>query len=807
MFKAPSTFHKNALFSILSHLLLAGASKSGNAQSHVDFEVTNNTTFICSNRNYHCSAHEPIGLMMPKEPRFILVLIIAAFTFAFSSAFSSAADLTIATTMSQSGPGKDVADQLSDGVHLAVEEANAESREGHIKIEEFDDHSTEDGARAAATLAGNSSALIAIGPNLTSGAVSAGPVFADFRMAMIAPAAGGDAVSKSATSFKTIFSTSEMGGILANHLGHLLGGRRAIVIFYPNGFGTPLAEGFKKTAEYIGIKTEMISVQNSDEAISVARKVASDSTAPAIVLGMTDVESVPVLAELRRGGAKGFILCGSANGQDNYPKFFDKFDEEIRRPGYFTDGVFAVTPIILDTSSAEALDFSNRFEKRYKRAPTWLAVQGYDAARIAILAARAVSNNWPNEDLKSLRNRAISWLSELKTPEVGIPGLAGPIWFSADRTRAQSGRIGRFRGRVFESAPEQLIQLDRNDEPPTQQELAENVVVELAPGHLARRQKVIYSGFYLNSVSDVDFAKSTFQADFYFWMRFNQKTASLSDPTDLVFPDLITKGAFDLRQPVEKSTTLLEDGTTYHLYHINGLFSGEFDAHMYPFDKQNLVIRFFNRRAASNHIVYALDRRSISSAVSDLANSSTSVTAGSGAFDHITQWHPLAISQRRDDLVTKSSLGNPNRQGTSAVREVSGYRMDVSIARKSVATLSKTLLPLVIMTLMMFASLWLPISVGNGRAGVPVASVIAGSVLLSSVNSQLGSVGYTMAIEYLFYAFFSLGLCCIIATINLTKFKPGEVDSRYFMIDRAIKIFFVLITVVFSVVGVVLAGV
>jgi hypothetical protein len=50
-------------------------------------------------------------------------------------------------------------------------------------------------------------------------------------------------------------------------------------------------------------------------------------------------------------------------------------------------------------------------------------------------------------------------------------------------------------------------------------------------------------------------------------------------------------------------------------------------------------------------------------------------------------------------------------------------------------------------------------------------------------------------------------LCCVIATINLTKFKPGEVNSRNLMIDRAVKIFFVLITVVFGAVGVVLAGV
>ena len=116
MFYARSRFQKNTLFSILSHLLFAGALKSWHAQFHVDIEVTNNTTHVCSNRNYYHSADKPIAVMMPKELRFVLVLFIAAFTFAFSSALSSAADMAIATTMSRSGPGKDVADQLSDGI-------------------------------------------------------------------------------------------------------------------------------------------------------------------------------------------------------------------------------------------------------------------------------------------------------------------------------------------------------------------------------------------------------------------------------------------------------------------------------------------------------------------------------------------------------------------------------------------------------------------------------------------------------------------------------------------------------------------
>jgi hypothetical protein len=79
------------------------------------------------------------------------------------------------------------------------------------------------------------------------------------------------------------------------------------------------------------------------------------------------------------------------------------------------------------------------------------------------------------------------------------------------------------------------------------------------------------------------------------------------------------------------------------------------------------------------------------------------------------------------------------------------------------ATLAKTLLPLVIMTLIMLASLYFPNVLVKEKITVVITAAFSGAVLLAAVNSQLGAVGYTMAVEYVFYIFFALRLLCIVS--------------------------------------------
>ena len=102
-------------------------------------------------------------------------------------------------------------------------------------------------------------------------------------------------------------STGEIGNGLANYFHYVVGGTRAAVLYRENGYGGPFADGFKSVAERHGITTVYYPFTTAAERDEVARRVASDPTQPAIFLGMTFEDAVPMLVSLRRGGTKGTI--------------------------------------------------------------------------------------------------------------------------------------------------------------------------------------------------------------------------------------------------------------------------------------------------------------------------------------------------------------------------------------------------------------------------------------------------------------------------------------------------------------------
>jgi hypothetical protein len=111
----------------------------------------------------------------------------------------------------------------------------------------------------------------------------------------------------------------------------------------------------------------------------------------------------------------------------------------------------------------------------------------------------------------------------------------------------------------------------------------------------------------------------------------------------------------------------MADGTEYRLWRVQGEFRNDFDLHHFPFDRQTLALPFFDARA------------------------------------------------RRENLVTPSTLGDPTRVGVESARELSGFLVTVELHRRTIATLAKTLIPLLLMTLVMYASLYFPGSAGEGE--------------------------------------------------------------------------------------------
>jgi ABC-type branched-subunit amino acid transport system substrate-binding protein len=723
----------------------------------------------------------------------------------------------IALHVSLSGSSQFAGRALLDAAQFAVDEANAAGASPRFELEVFDDHSTVDGAHSAAAAIVASDALVVLGPAVSPLALVACPDYATAGIVAIDATVHADAVTDSATTFRIVVSTGEIGNAQANYLARVLHAKRAIVLYRNNGYGQPLAAGFKRAADQLGVAASYQGFNSPAERDAAARVALADPGQPPLILGMTFEDAVPVMTALRRGGYRGLLFGTATMARASFAGLFAKEPEERTQPGFFTDGAYAVSPMILDSANAETLAFADRFRARFGTEPSWESVQGYDGATLAMRAVQAALATGVDDKQKA-REAVKAYLLSLNSVGDSIAGLTGPRWFTPGRIRSQSVRVGRFHDGWFETAPLQLVPVTR----PDAAELASGAVFPLDKDRFARLQRVVSTGVYLNEITRVDLTKSTFGADFYLWERYAQGAGPDSaDPTDLVF-DNMAAGRFDRAHPAEAGE--LADGTEFRLWRVQGEFRNDFDLHRYPFDGQTLRLPFFNARAAADRVMYVLDRRSVTVGRSNLEPSQRSggamaarstgtfaAAAAQGsaalpsahvaqppivspaAFRNLTQWRALDAEERRDNLVTPSALGDPRRTGAESIRELSGFLFTVDLRRRALATLSKTLLPVMLMTLIMFASLYFPVALVKEKITVAITAALTGAVLLASVNSQLGGIGYTIAVEYAFYLFFGLSLLCIVSVLMAERSRVAKRGDTAVTIEQWTRVAFLFV--------------
>jgi ABC-type branched-subunit amino acid transport system substrate-binding protein len=650
-----------------------------------------------------------------------------------------------------------------EGIQFAVDEATAADPGLHVKVEPIDDQGDDAKAKAAAERIVAGRAVVALGPNFSTASLTAGPVYAAAGMASLPPTATSDAITNSATTFRVVFKNSDQGELLAHYLVRVLGQREASVIVVQSAYGDTLRDGFEHSAASLSLRAHYhLLPRDADEAklSEIVTAVAAEKL-PVVLLTL-DPEGARLIARLRRLGHVGPFLGDDAFGDESFNRLLAKEPEEQKQPGFFTDNLYGLTPVIFDSASAEMLAFARRFRARFGHEPVWDTVAGYDAATMAIDAIRHAVARAPN-DPSVQRVEVRQFLSSLDGPERARPGLLGPVWFDASRARQQAIRVGRFRGGHFESAPLQIVAVTN----PSKDELASGSVFEMGPGRFARLQRVVYTGLYLNEIQRVDVAREAFAADFYLWLRFAKDAGpGAADPTDILFPTQIA-GGFDRNRPSEKRDR--GDGTEYWLWRVQGEFRNDFDLRRFPFDEQTLHLPFFNARAANDRIVYVIDRASpVPGAAGDPP------VASADAFRNITQWQFTGAGQRRENLVTQSGLGDLDRTMAEGGRELSGFLAAFDLRRQSLTTLLKTLLPLLLMSFITFASLFFPNALVKEKVTVAITGALSGAVLLSAINNQLGNIGYMVTVEYVFYAFFALALLCIIAVLSAERLRAAK---------------------------------
>ncbi len=666
---------------------------------------------------------------------------------------------------------------------LYVDEVNRSGGvDGHkVVLDVFDDRSSAQGALANAPAIVGGPALAVLGHLLSSASVAAGAAYQAARMPALTGVSTADEVTiGNPWYFRAQTPNTVQGQWLAYYIRNILQGRSSLfaraadidLVASKDAFGQSFARGYVTGSE--GHPPKIWTFDNDAQAAEasagqIAESLAQEPEPRIIVLGVSVDHSPDLVKAIRRRGIR-TILVAIAAGSDDYLQRFENEPEEHDTPGFFTDNLYTTGSVIFDTIGSLGQDFAEHFTAATGKRPSWVAAHSNDAARLLIEALRRAHITATPDSKARDREKIRDALASIDSPAHAVPGLDGPLYFNADRNAPRSLRFGSFdRGRLV-SAPLQLVTVQNPE--------LIDLPAELRAGHIVNignrfywLQRVVYAGIDIARLGGIDIKGGTFSADFYVWMRYGGDDDS---PTHIEFPGLI-RGSFDPAHPAESGR---EDDLHYRLWRVSGDFKADFDLHDFPFDSQSLVVRFQNHEAPRQQVAYVIDTFGLHLHRPDPAPLDTR-----SAFRNLQLWHVTDLLYFVDAFSISSTQGKTAFFDTDNRNEYGGFDTAVVVRRDAVTFMVKTLVPLFLLVLVIFATMFFPQTLAKERAVVPVTGILTSAVLLISITNQLPALGYSVALEYIFYVFFGLCLMAMIAGLLSELFRHKTYHGRVIAVD------------------------
>jgi hypothetical protein len=440
----------------------------------------------------------------------------------------------------------------------------------------------------------------------------------------------------------------------------------------------------------------------------------------------------------------------------------------------------------MDSLTSDSLRWFEAFRDAYGRDPTWRGATTYDAAIATMAAMRAAGITGDPEQRGEERQRIRDALASFDSPERALAGLLGPIFFDGNHTTPRPAAFGVAQGGLYSSAQEQLRPYSPSSGLGLEDDLASGVAIDVE-GQILERQRIVFTGVNLNEIGELDTANPSFYADFFLWFNYTGDESA----TDIVFVNAVEPD-LSLGDPIR---TVENGDSTYQLYRVTGRFKAPLQFQDFPFDKQQLIISFQNRTLPSSKLVYAVDRELLERPQVERLRSGTNAAVSINA---IPSWAAIQVQVYQDTIGSTASLGDPEAMTGSSGIEYSLFTADVTVERDLAAFLGKNLLPLALLAAVTYVSLFFPHTLTEARVTFGVTGILTAAVILSTVTGVLPQVGYTVAIEWGFYAFILLSATCIIfALLGDTLYDQRRLSElrRLDLISRIFYPAFVLVVV------------
>jgi ABC-type branched-subunit amino acid transport system substrate-binding protein len=749
---------------------------------------------------------EPPMIRRARDRRFwigliVIIFIAAGVGFTGFRYATRPSPIHIAFANTLSGSVAPTGNEILTAAALYVDEVNRTGGvDGHpIVLDMVDDTGVPAVAKANVQPIVDGPALAVLGHFLSAACLAAGPGYQAGHIPALTTQALADGVTKdnpwyfrgqTPNSLQARWLAPYIREVLLARSGLFPGGVHVDLVVSNDDFGRSFRDSF------VSAMGEMIPATRTFDAdpnrLAAAAQATADSLAqeaePRIIVISASVDVSPALVKaIRRRGIRSMLIVGAA-GSDTYLGNFTNEPEEIRQPGFFTTDLYTTASVVFDTIGVLGQQFGETFTATTGRRPSWYSAGANDAMRLLVEALRRAHPANTPESKAQDREKVRAALASIDSPEHSVPGLDGPLYFDAGRDMPRSLRFGYYdRGRLV-SAPLQLVEVRHPEFIDLMKELRSGNVINIGQ-NFYWVQRVVYTGIDVAHLNHIDMKGGSFNADLYVWLRYGGDN---TEPTHIEFPDLVEPAdpaqAFDPAKPVEQGE---QDGLNYRLYRVIGDFKTEFDLHDFPFDTQSLVVRFQNHEQPREQVAYVIDTFGL-----HLHRPDQGPLARRSAFADLQLWHVTDLHYFLDAFSISSTLGKPAVFDDDNRNEYGGFDLAIEVHRDVFAFMVKTLVPLFLLVLVVFATLFFPASLTKERTTIPVTGILTSAVLLISISNQLPSLGYSIALEYIFYVFFGLCLMAMCGGFLSEILRNKKYHGHAIAIDQIARIAYTSVVII-----------
>lgn len=685
--------------------------------------------------------------------------------------------ITIAVAGPMSGPRKVAGQAMMKGIRLYADKVNREGGINGRKLELmiFDDKLSEKTALdAASKIAEDKRILLVLGHYSSGTSIAAGRVYRKNGLpAITASATAGTVTESNDWYFRTIANNSFQGAFIAAYASTNLKKASAVVIYDEDSYGKTLSGDFETAAEEVGIKVikkwgfNGDSKNLDDEIKVIATELRSIKNPGIVFLAAHGGEGSKIVTTLKHSGANYTIFGPDAFTTKSFKGQFDKYPLEKAKPGYYLEGIYAVSPLLLNIGDESAHEFRKNYLETYKEEPFWPAATYYDAMHVAVEAignSDVQGEGHTRQDRREIRKA----LASIHNPDYAVAGLSGLIWFDKNGDSHSPMAVGRYERKLF------LPSFTQYTLRPGMETSSDDVLDKVLSGKMIivkdqtlNKTSVVYTGVDVNEITNLNIKNGTYTMDFYVWFRHAEGLPG----HDVVFPNAVKP--IEMNEPIVEET---ENGIAIRTFHIKADFKTDLDFRAFPFDRHELYIKYHHANMRCGELVYVDD-------VLGMPRSITKENIGTIDLTANTGWRIEGTHHYQDVKSNVSTFGLPKYFDARNRISYSQFNVAVKVTRTELDFLVKRWLPTVFILLFIFLAYFVPYEKIVFRICILMGTLVATAVYHKYHLEELPVEYNTLMGGAFLTHYFLIGIAVWIS-VWISRLKKAGKEKKVKLLNR-----------------------